>query len=174
LTTVTAKRSPMRREKIALDSLDRKILDTLQKQGRLSNAKLALEVGLSESACFNRLRRLEQQKVILNYRALVDQASIASFIIIYVQVNIETAKLASYSRFEQMVARVPEIVKCDQVTGAYDYLLTIIARDMDDYMRIIEWLLETHGGVQQYSSLVVKKCTKDEPILTSYLLESRQ
>ncbi len=164
----------MRREKISLDSFDRKLLDTLQKRGRLSNAKLALEVGLSESACFNRLRRLEQQKVILGYRALIDQPAIASFVVVYVQINIETAKLAAYSRFEQLVARIPEVTQCHQVTGSYDYLLAIVARDMDDYMRIIEWILETHGGIQQYSSLVVKKCTKDDPILTSYLLSTQQ
>lgn len=174
MTAAATKRMLMRREKISLDSFDRKILDTLQQQGRISNAKLALEVGLSESACFNRVRRLEQQNVITGYRALIDQPTIASFVEVYVQINIETAKLASYSRFEQIISRVPEITQCHQVTGGYDYLLAIVARDMDDYMRIIEWVLETHGGIQQYSSLVVKKSTKDEPIMTSYLLSAQQ
>ena len=158
-----------RRQRVTLDSFDRKILDVLQRNGRMSNAKIALEVGLSESACFNRLKKLEKQEVITQYRAVINQSIIAPHIMVYAHVVLESQKYAAYSKFEQIIAKVSEITRCELVSGQFDYILTVIASDMDDYTRVMEWVMAEHGAMSHYFSYIVMRSTKDEPVLASYL-----
>src|SRR5688572_18905602 len=90
--------------KVHLDSFDLKILDALQKNARIANSKLALEVGLSESACFNRVKKLEKDRVISGYTMVLNKAAISSYIIVYAHVNLESHKYASCSKFEQLIS----------------------------------------------------------------------
>lgn len=161
----------IREEKILLDSFDLKILDVLQKQGRISNAKLALEIGLSESASFSRVRRLEQRQVIAGYRVQIDQPKVATFITVHAHVVLESHKHMSYSKFTLIVDKIPEVIRCDQVTGQYDYILTVVARDMNDYSRVMEHIMEMHGQMSHYFSHIVMRAIKDRPVPASYIAD---
>lgn len=154
-----------------IDSFDLKILDILQKDGRITNARLALDVGLSESACFNRVKRLEQQKVLQRYGAHFDQKAIGSFVTIVACVTLESHKQHESARFEQIVAATPEVVECLFVAGQFDYMLKVVARDMTDYLATMDGLMEAFGKMSQFSSYIVMRKTKDEAMAPSYLAQ---
>lgn len=146
---------------LQLDAVDLSILRILEQNGRVTNARLAIDVGLSESACFNRVRRLEHAKVIEGYRATIAQRAFGSHIIVLVDVTLESHKHHEHSRFEQMVVGIPEIVECAATSGQFDYRLKVVATDMDDYMRIMDGLTEAHGRIGQFFSNVVMKTVKN-------------
>jgi Lrp/AsnC family transcriptional regulator of ectoine degradation len=154
---------------VQIDSFDLKILDVLQRDGRITNARLALDVGLSESACFNRVKRLEQQKVLQRYAAQFDQKAIGSFVTVVVCVTLESHKQHESARFEQIVAATPEVVECLFVAGQFDYMLKVVARDMTDYLAIMDGLMEAFGKMSQFSSYIVMRKTKEEPMPASYM-----
>ena len=157
--------------RLQLDASDLKILDILQKDGRITNARLSLDVGLSESACFNRVRRLEQQKIVQRYVAQIDPKVLGSWVTVMASVSLESHKQHELARFEQIVGTIPEVVECHYVAGQFDYLLKIIARDMPDYMQIMDGMMERFGKMNQYSSYIVMKRIKESPMSPSYLSE---
>jgi Lrp/AsnC family transcriptional regulator of ectoine degradation len=154
---------------LRLDRTDLRILDLLQKQGRIPNARLASEVGLSESACFQRLKRLEQRGVVTGYQALIDARLLGPSITVMVGVELESGKPADYRKFETLVARIHEIVDCSLVTGQYDYVLKVHARDLETYTQIMEGIVRDHGRVNQYYSHVVMRHIKQQPMPASRL-----
>ena len=156
-------------KRIRLDRTDLRILDMLQQQGRLSNARLAGEVGLSESACFQRVKRLEKCGVITGYQTTIAPRMLGPSITVITAVVLESGKPADYRKFETLVARIPEIVDCNLVTGQYDYVLKVHARDLDTYTQIMESVVREHGRVNQYFSHAVMRHVKHEPLRASRL-----
>lgn len=154
-----------------LDSFDIKILDILQRDGRITNARLALDVGLSESACFNRVRRLEQQKILQRYSAHIDRKALGSTVTVLVSVVLDSHKQHELTRFEQVVSAMPEVVECNYVAGQFDYLLKVVARDMNDYLRVMDDLMEAFGKLNQFSSYIVMRKTKEQEMAASYLFD---
>lgn len=160
------------KQTVRLDRKDLRILDVLHKRGRVSNAQLAREVGLSESACFQRVKRLEQRKVITGYQVMVNTRLLGPSITVLTMVDLDTAKQADYRKFDALVAGIPEIVECNMLTGQYDYALKVIARDLESYTALIEGLLEAHGRVKQYYSYIVMRQVKNAPIPASRIVWS--
>ena len=93
-------------------------------------------MGLSESACFNRVRRLEQRKILQRYSAHIDQRALGSTVTVLVSVILDSHKQHELTRFEQVVGAMPEVVECNYVAGQFDYLLKVVAKDTDDFARI--------------------------------------
>jgi DNA-binding Lrp family transcriptional regulator len=126
---------------MSLDRIDIAILDTLQKQGRISNAALADKVGLSQSACSRRLDNLEQSGVISGYHARLSNASLGHKMTAIVHISLSGQFEKSLSEFEAAIRRCPNVLSCHLMSGEYDYILRIAARDLEDYERIHkEWL----------------------------------
>lgn len=124
-----------------LDRIDIAILDTLQKQGRISNAALAEKVGLSQSACSRRLDNLEQSGVISGYHARLSNAALGHKMTAIVHISLSGQFEKSLSEFEAAIRRCPNVLSCLLMSGEYDYILRIAARDLEDYERIHkEWL----------------------------------
>jgi len=155
---------------VRLDRNDLRILDVLHKCGRLSNAQLAREVGLSESACFQRMKRLEQRQVITGYQVMVNTRLLGPSITVMTMVDLDTAKQADYRKFDTLVEGIAEIVECNLLTGQYDYALKVVTRDLESYTALIEGLLEAHGRVKQYYSYIVMRQVKNAPIPASRLV----
>ena len=155
---------------VRLDRNDLRILDVLHKSGRLSNAQLAREVGLSESACFQRMKRLEQRQVITGYQVMVNTRLLGPSITVMTMVDLDTAKQADYRKFDTLVEGIAEIVECNLLTGQYDYALKVVTRDLESYTALIESLLEAHGRVKQYYSYIVMRQVKNAPISASRLV----
>src|SRR4051812_10645747 len=110
---------------IPLDRTDRRMLEILQQEGRLSNAELAERVSLSPSPCLRRLKRLEDAKVIRQYVALVDPVKVGLGLLAYVTVKLEKRGKMPVDAFTRAVAAWPEVVACYSMTGDVDYLLRV-------------------------------------------------
>ena len=135
----------------AIDAVDRRIVQLLQEDGRLPNAKLAAAVKLSPSSCLRRLRRLEREGVIRGYTALVE-ADEPDRATVLVEIVLERQTAESMTRFENAVRRCPEIRECYLMSGPCDYLLRVEARDTADYERIHSEQLSRLPGVSRVQS----------------------
>lgn len=142
---------------LRLDAIDRKILAALQRDGRLTNAELAQQVGLSPSPCLRRVRILERRGVLRGYVALVDPNAIGLDITAYVRVSLEKQDAGQLDSFEQQVARWPEVLECYLMTGEADYQLRVVARSLADYEAFLrERLTRTPGVAKIQSSLAFR------------------
>ena len=126
---------------LSLDRIDIAILESLQKDGRMPNAALAEKVGLSQSACSRRLDNLEKTGVIRGYHARLSNAALGHQMTAIVHISLSGQFEKTLSEFEAAVKRCPNILSCHLMSGEYDYILRIAAKDLQDYERIHkEWL----------------------------------
>ncbi len=124
-----------------LDRIDLLLLRTLQLEGRISNAALADRVGLSQSACSRRLDALEKGGAIKGYHARLSNAALGHGLTAIVHISLSGQFEKSLADFEAAVTRCPNILSCHLMSGEYDYVLRIAARDLADYERIHkQWL----------------------------------
>jgi DNA-binding Lrp family transcriptional regulator len=150
-------RIPRRNE---IDSIDQRILSSLQKDGRLSYVQLATKVGLSESACLRRVKLLEQKGIIERYVMLVDQTAIGKPGNVFVRVTLEGQQQEKLQHFEQEIGQVKEVMECYLMSGDSDFLLRVIVRDTEDYMRIHNRLTGIPGVLRVQSSFALKTVLK--------------
>ncbi len=148
-----------------LDRTDRKILDLLQRDGRLSNAELAEQVSLSPSPCLRRVRALEEAGVIRQYVALVDPARIGLGLLAYVVVKLEKRGRMPVDEFSRAVQAWPEVVACYAMTGDMDYLLRVQVEDLEHFSRFVLDRLLQHPGVIDVKSNFVLERIKDTTAL---------
>jgi len=140
-----------------LDPTDRNILKVLQRDGRCSNTALAREVNLSESACLRRLRQLEEQEIIEGYTARVNPAAVGLSMSVFVTLSLTTQSQAALTAFEQAVAQIPEVMECYLMTGSADYLLRMVARDVEDLERLHAQRLTRIPGVSRVTSSIAMR-----------------
>jgi DNA-binding Lrp family transcriptional regulator len=119
-----------------LDKLDRELLRALQADGRLSNAELAQRIGLSASACFRRLQRLENEGVIAGYHAALDGHAVGKPITVFIEVTLASQVGTALDAFERAVAACDDVLECHLMSGDFDYLLRVAVADMNDYERV--------------------------------------
>ncbi|MBL4806718.1 MAG: Lrp/AsnC family transcriptional regulator [Rhodobacteraceae bacterium] len=144
-----------------MDALDMKILTWLQKDGRMSNADLAEKVALSPSACHRRVQRLEKEKVIRNYVALLNPRAVDRKATVFVEITLKGQSEEILDAFEKQVALVPNVLECHLMAGAADYLLKVVAQDTDDFARIHkQYLARLPGVVQMQSSFALRTVFK--------------
>ena len=119
-----------------IDSIDRKILRIIQKNGRISNAELADQVCLSTSACHRRLRRLFDESIISSVVALVDERSVQLNSTVFVEIKLMRQVDDILEEFERAVRFIPEVLECHLMAGSADYLLKVVVSDAEDFERI--------------------------------------
>ncbi|WOH39574.1 Lrp/AsnC family transcriptional regulator [Thalassotalea fonticola] len=142
-----------------LDKKDKVIVEKLQRNGRISMSELAQEVSLSDTPCLRRVKKLEQAGVIEGYQALINRQALNLNVLVYafVRLSANSDKLAD--QFEQNVANLEQVLECSVVTGAYDYLLKIIAEDLEDYESFVKKSLGSLDFIATIESTVVLKQT---------------
>ncbi|KUM26812.1 AsnC family transcriptional regulator [Mesorhizobium loti] len=145
-----------------LDAIDLRILDAIQRDGRITKLALAEKVGLSATPCWTRLRRLEQTGVIVGYHARVALRRIMPITAVMVQVSLRNHRQSEFERFERVVWQVPQIVACWSLGGGVDYLLKVVASDIEAYQRVIDGLLAREVGIDRYFTYVVTRTVKEE------------
>lgn len=148
-----------------LDPIDLRILDAIQRDGRITKLALAEKVGLSPTPCWMRLRKLEKAGIVSGYHASVAMRAIAPVATVLMEVTLANHRQADFDRFERVVRDVPEIVACWSVGGGVDYVLKVMARDIDAYQRLVDSLLEREIGIDRYFTYIVTKTVKDETVL---------
>ena len=137
-----------------LDKIDRAMLAALQQDGRMPVAKLAERVGLSETPCARRLKRLESEGYIDGYRAVLSRKALQLGVVAFAQVRFSVHDRALSDRFEREIQGIPRIVSCHNISGTADYLLQIIARDLDEYGVFMRDILRTLPGVTAVESML--------------------
>jgi DNA-binding Lrp family transcriptional regulator len=135
-----------------IDAIDRNIIRLLRLNARMSNAKLAAEVGLSPSACLRRINLLEKAGVIRGYTALINSVSGESAIAVIINITLERQTEDHLNRFEAAVRKHPEIQECFLMTGGSDYLLKVEVAGAGEFERIHKEILSTLPGVLRIHS----------------------
>ncbi|MBP2234605.1 DNA-binding Lrp family transcriptional regulator [Sinorhizobium kostiense] len=136
----------------AIDAIDRNILRLLRLNARMSNARLAAEIGLSPSACLRRIKLLEDAGVIRGYTALVESGSSEDTIAVIINITLERQTEEHLDRFEAAVRKHPEIRECFLMTGGSDYLLRVEVAGAGEFERIHKEILSTLPGVLRIHS----------------------
>lgn len=147
-----------------IDAFDRRILTAIAGEGRLSIVDLAARVGLSPSACTRRLQALESAGTIRGYRAILDPVSIGLGITVFVEISLDRQNDDALRAFEAAAARSPNILSCHLMSGASDYLLRIVARDIADFERIHANVLGHLPGVARIESKFAMREVIDRPL----------
>ena len=150
---------------VKLDAIDLKILETLQREGRITKTALAERVNLSPTPCWERLKRLEKAGVIRGYRAEVSLKSLVPSTSVLTEITLKQHTQDAFQRFEKAIKEVPEVVGCWATGGGIDYLLHIVARDVDAYQRLIDSLLTAEIGSDRYFTYIVTKAVKESGTL---------
>ncbi|GAB4364056.1 MAG: Lrp/AsnC family transcriptional regulator [Oricola sp.] len=158
---------------LRLDDRDIKILSILSREGRISKTELARRINLSPTPCWERLKRLEQAGVIQGYHARISLKSIASHVVVFVVVELESHRAEAFQAFEKAVGLYDEIVGCWALGGGYDYLMQVIARDINSYQRLMDDLLERKASMARYFTYIVTKDVKSGGLPLAELLGAR-
>ena len=106
-----------------LDRTDRKILDLLQRQGRIPMTELAQQIGLSTSPCTERVRRMERDGVITGYHARIDPQAIGKTLLVFVEITLSSKSADVFDKVRTELLHVPEVMECHLVSGGFDYLV---------------------------------------------------
>lgn len=142
---------------LQLDRYDRALIRLLQEDGRMSNARLAERVHLSESSCLRRLRALERAGLIHAYTAVIDEARAGYPVNVFVSVSLTRQGQSDLQTFENAVSRIPEVRECYLMSGEYDYLLRVAVADMADFERVHNGQLTRLPGVSRvHSSFAIR------------------
>ena len=148
-----------------MNRTDRRLLEILQRDGRLTNLELASRVNLSPSACLRRVRALEEAGVIRSYAALLDAKRVGLGLLAFVNVKLEKRGRMPTDAFARAVKDWPEVLACHALTGDMDYLLRVQVADLDHFSRFVMESLLKHPGVLDVKSSFVLEEVKETTAL---------
>jgi len=138
-----------------IDHVDKTILSLLQSNARMSNAELSEKVNLSPTPCLRRLRKLEENGLIRHYAAVLDQKKLGFTVSAYVFVNLEKNTKENGKTFETAIGLLPEVLECSVVAGRHDYVLKVVARNLEDYDRFMKESLAEVTPIADLESMII-------------------
>ena len=144
-----------------LDALDLKILTALQANCRLTLAELSVHVGLSQSPCLRRWRRLEEDGYIKGYRAVLDRDKLGFSLVNVISVTLATHNRDNARRFGELLARLPEVQEAHALTGEMDYILKVVTPDLKSLSEFVNGVLLPHESVQHVKTAIVLETLKE-------------
>lgn len=142
---------------MSLSMTDIKILQQLQQDARITNQHLADEIGLSASPTWRKVRKLEEDEVIQGYRAVLNRKKIGLNVMVFVRVTIDSHSEAEARKFEQEVMALDNVVSCYSIGGDADFLLQVVAADMDAYAEFAMSVIRRLPGIKEMQSMFVLK-----------------
>jgi len=148
-----------------LDGFDRKILDVLAVEGRISVTALARRIGLSKSPTQARVKRLEDSGAIKGYRALFDPIRLNRDHVAFVEVKLSDTRETALAAFNAAVLKIPQIEQCHLIAGAFDYLLKVRTDGMTGYRAILAEKISTLPHVSNTSTYVAMQAVKEEGLM---------
>lgn len=141
-----------------LDEKDRELLNLLQSHAKWTNKQFATALGLSNTAVYERIKRLERQGIIMEYVALLDAKKIGRPFVVWCQVRLAQHMQQNVREFEKAIAELSEIRECYHVSGDYDYILRIQVKDLEAYRSfLVEKLTNIDGIGNTHSSFVIQE-----------------
>lgn len=134
-----------------LDQIDKKILQKLQKNSKITNKELSSTLNLSVTAIFERIKRLERNKIISGYVAILHPEKVERSFMVFCQIKLIQHTKSNVMKFEAEVVKLPEVLECYHVSGEYDYILKVLVKDMEAYREFMLTKLTTldHIGSTQ-------------------------
>lgn len=157
-----------------LDFIDLQLLTTLQNEGRIPVVELAKKVNLSATPCTLRMRKLEQEGVIVGYHARINPVALNQALMVFVTVSLKATDEASLKAFNAAVKPVKQILECHMLGGGFDYLLKIRVRDMPEYREILGSMIGTLPMIESTHSYFVMEQVKESPLLPIPRLRDRK
>jgi DNA-binding Lrp family transcriptional regulator len=144
----------------AIDAIDAKILDLIQRDAALSVAELADRVGLSSSPCWRRIKRMEEQGIIDKRVTLLNHEKLGLNFSVVANVKLQLPSRENLEKFEQAVRRWPEVIECMTVTGAVDYVMRVVTTDMHAYDNFLRDKILALGLVSDIQSRIIVNVCK--------------
>jgi DNA-binding Lrp family transcriptional regulator len=148
-----------------LDAADRRILRELQQDGALRNDLLSERVALTPAPTLRRVRALEEAGVISRYAALLDPERIGLGVRVKVDVRLASQTRGGIDAFSKAIMAMPEVIECMILFGEWDYILTVVARDVDDYQRFVFDKLSKLPNIATYRSTLIMRVVKHTTVL---------
>lgn len=144
-----------------LDEFDRKILSLLQDDARLTNNDLSERVNLSPSQCSRRRQRLEEERLIRGYRAVLDRERLGFPLVNVISVTLATHNRDNARRFAELLERLPEVQEAHALTGEMDYILKVVTPDLKSLATFVNDVLLPHDSVQHVKTAIVLQTLKE-------------
>lgn len=140
-----------------MDKIDRQLLNLIQKDATLTTTDLAEQVGLSTSPCARRIKRLEQEGFICGYRAMLSREKAGIAMTLFVEVSLNNHQASSIDDFELALVEMEEVISCHVVSGAYDYLLEVVNKDLTGYEAFMRKLQRLDNVKDIHSHLAIRQ-----------------
>lgn len=134
------------------DATDKKILQELQHDGRQSIAELAEKVNLSASPCWRRVKQLEESGLVSSYGARLDRRKLGYGVTGFIQIQLEHHSPDSTTAFEREIVAIAQVIACHNLSGKYDYMLEVIARDLEEFSNLLRNQIRSIKGVKEIST----------------------
>ncbi|MEM7020337.1 MAG: Lrp/AsnC ligand binding domain-containing protein [Pseudomonadota bacterium] len=147
---------------IGIDRLDKRILETVSTNGRITITDLAKKIGLSKTPCQLRLKRLEEAGIITGYKAMLNPVKLGLDHVAFVEVKLTDTRNAALIAFNKAVMAVSEIEQCHMIAGSHDYLLKVRSQDIQEYRKIMGEVISALPHVGNTSTYVSMEAVKDE------------
>lgn len=152
-------------ENHVLDRTDRKILDILQREGRIAITELAERVNLSASPCSERVKRMERTGVITGYHAHLSPEALGKTLLVFVELKLSSKSEDVFDKVRKELLHVPDVLECHLVSGSFDYLVKARLGGMREYRRLLGDILKKLPVPAESHSYVVMEEVKDTQIL---------
>lgn len=146
-----------------IDDIDLQILAELQDEGRMTNVDLAKKVGLTAPPCLRRVRALEESGAIRSYHAMIDPAALGYSITVFAMVSLKSQAEADLRAFEEHVARLPEVRECHMLNGEIDFILKVVARDLQSFQQFLTSQLTPAPNVASVKTSLTIRTSKHLP-----------
>ncbi|APX74689.1 winged helix-turn-helix transcriptional regulator [Achromobacter insolitus] len=144
-----------------LDRIDLKILDILQREGRISVTELADRISLSATPCSDRIKRMEREGVITGYHARVNPAALGKNLLVFLEIKLSAKSGDVFDKVKKELLYVPEVMECHLVSGDFDYLVKARLTEMNEYRRLLGEILKRLPASAESRSYVVMEEIKE-------------
>ncbi len=151
--------------KAKLDATDRKILAILQADSNITNAQLAQEIGLSPAPTLERVKKLENAKIIKSYHATIDPASVGLGVSTFVMVSLKGHNKENIHKFIDAVKEIDEVIECHHLTGQADFILKVVSSDISSYQTLMLEKVSDIDVVDNMQSMVILSTFKDSKVV---------
>lgn len=150
---------------IKLDTIDKRLLEILQRDSKINVKAIAAELGLTKTPIYERMKRYEREGIIKKYVAVLDTNKIEHSMVVFCQVSLENQKLDALKDFKKAIENIQEVVECYLMGGANDFLLKVVVRDLNDYHQFSSGILAALPNVSQIKSTFVLNEIKHSTVI---------
>lgn len=150
---------------LKLDEIDRKILEILQSNAKITNAQLSKDIGLSPAPTLERVKKLETSGIIRSYHAKLDTEKIGLGVHTFVQVTLKGHNKKNIDSFLSEINQIPEVIECHHITGSGDFILKVISKDITSYQRLMLEKVSEIEVVDSLQSMVILSTFKDSKVM---------